>query len=159
MANQRKIRLAAILLTVVATLALGACSGMRQLRNIRFTSCRISSFQPQGLRSANLTLKVGISNPGRDLLVRDLSGVIKKNGTAIARVTGDQYLIYGPRVDEYVLPCSLALEKGISVLKLIEIVGEGDFSAYTMDVTMKLDSGGATRNVKLRRLRISDLIQ
>lgn len=159
MANQRKLRFAAILMAVAATLLLGSCSGMRQLRNIRFTSFRIASFQPQGLRSADITLKMGISNPGGDMLVRDLSGVIKKNGTAIARIVGDEYLVYGPRVDEYVMPCSLALEKGMSIIQLIGIVGEGDFSSYTMDVTFKFISGGTTRNMKIRRLKLSDLIQ
>lgn len=159
MANQRRLRFAAILMAVVATLLLGSCSGMRQVRNIRFTSFRIASFQPRGLRSADLALKVGVSNPGNDLIVRDLSGLIKKNGKAIARLVGDQYLIYGPRVDEYVVPCSLSLEKGVSVLDLIGMIGEGDFSAYTIDVTAKLVSGGTTRNLKIKRLRISDLIQ
>ena len=159
MKNPGKIRFAAFLLAIVATLLLSSCGGMNKVRNLRFTSFRIVSFSPRGLRSADAVLKIGISNPSDDLIVRDLEGVVRKNGTPLARLTGEDVLINGPKIADYTLPCVLALENGVSVVKLIGIIGEGDFSAYTADVTFRLTSGGTTRKVKIKKLKLSDIIR
>lgn len=160
MANRRHIRFVALLLAAVVALGLSSCAGTQQLRRVRYTSFRVLSFNPRGLRSADAVLAVGVMNPGREMRVSRLEGVVKKDGKPFARVVGNDVLVHGASSEVYELPCSLALEEGVSVLSLLGMLGESDFSGYRADLTFRVGAPDAAgRKIKLRNLKLSDIIR
>lgn len=153
-------RIAALLLAAVVVVGLSSCAGMRQLRRVRYTSFRVLSFTPRGLRSADAVLAVGVRNPGPDLCVSRLEGVVKKNGKPFARVTGGDVLLRAASADVHELPCALMLEEGVSVLKLLELLGDSTFDGYRADVTFRVGPPDAPgRKVKIKNLKISDIVR
>ena len=152
-------RIAALLLAAVVVVGLSSCAGMRQLRRVRYTSFRVLSFT-RGLRSADAVLAVGVRNPGPDLRVSRLEGVVKKNGKPFARVTGGDVLLRAASADVHELPCALMLEEGVSVLKLLELLGDSTFDGYRADVTFRVGPPDAPgRKVKIKNLKISDIVR
>ena len=160
MATRRYIRFAAVLLAAVVVLGLSSCAGTRQLRRLRYTSFRVMSFSPRGLRSANAVLAVGVTNPGGDLRVSGLEGVVKKDGKPFAQLIGNDVLLSGSSAEVYELPCTLSLVEGVNILTLLNMLGSGDFSNYRADISMRVGPPGAAgRKVKIKNLKLSDIIR
>ena len=152
-----KARIFRILAIAVIALTAASCGNVR---NIRVTSCNVASVSPNGLRSVNAKLRVGIHNPSMTFTVSDLIGYIRNQDGVIADFTGGPVNVLRKSDMTYDVPCDLTLNGKISLFEVLGVLQTMDLSAYFVDVTANVTTaGGVTRVYKYNDIPLKDLIR
>lgn len=147
-------RLFAVVLTAVM---LSSCGN---LKDIHVTSCNIASISPNGLRSVDAMLRVGVHNPAMTFTVTDVIGYIHNNEGVIANFTGGPVTVMRHTDGIYDVPCSLTLDGKLSLFEVLTVAKTMDLSAYFLDVTAHVTAiGGITKVYEYKDLPLKDIIK
>ena len=149
------------LLRLVALFALvvlsAACSN--KFKEIDVTSCEVASLTPKGFRSVDAVLLVGVHNPTVSFTLSDVTGNVRKDDLVIATFTGGPVTIEKKSDKEYELPCTLMLEEGLSLFKLLSLLKTMDFSGYVVDIAGVVSlSNGLKKNLEYKDIPIDSLM-
>lgn len=143
---------------IVAMVFMASACG--NIRNIRVTSCNIASISPNGLRSVDARLRVGVHNPAMTFTVSDVLGFIHDRDGVIANFTGGPVTVLRKTDAVYELPCSLTLDGKISLFEVLSVVKTMDLSAYFVDVTANVTTaGGITKVYRYKDIPLGDLVR
>lgn len=129
-----------ILVLAVMMLFGTSCS---KVSDISLTSYRIEDFNMRGLRSADVTLSLGIHNPIIQFTLENNSATIYRGGTEIGTVDATDVTIPGKTDGVYQVTGTATLGEGMSILKLMTLARNFNPEEYTVDIhtTIKLKSG------------------
>jgi len=143
---KRFFRIFFILLAII----LGA-SSCGKLKDIKFTSYRIVSVAPTSLKSMDLTMDLGISNPSMELGLSDMKAKVYRHGHQLGTVTLEPVTILSKCEKEYTAKAHIALEPGVSALQVMAYGADFDPAEYTLDIVGKVKlKSGLSKKIQLK---------
>lgn len=146
-------------LAALVTVFFIACS-CGNIRNIHVTSCNVASISPNGLRSVDARLRVGVHNPAMTFTVSDVLGFIHNQDGVIANFTGGPVTVLRKTDAVYDLPCSLTLDGKLSLFEVLTVIKTMDLSSYFVDVTANVTTaGGITKVYRYKDIPLRDIIR
>ena len=89
-----------ILVVLMATVMLGL-TGCNKLKQIRVTSFDIEAVSPQGLRSLNVFVAVGVDNPAFQIGLSEIEGTLKYSGKIIGKLAMDPFTLQAKSAEIY----------------------------------------------------------
>ena len=144
---------------ILAAVLFMACSCCN-IRNIRVTSCNVASISPNGLRSVDARLRVGVHNPAMTFTVSDIIGYIHDGNGVIANFTGGPVTVLRKTDAVYELPCSLTLDGRMSIFDALGALKTMDMSAYFIDITAVVTTaGGVSKVYKYNDLPLMEILR
>lgn len=147
-------RFVAIVAVIFMTCACG------NIRNIHVTSCNVARISPNGLRSVDALLRVGVHNPAMTFTVSDVLGYIHNQDGVVANFTGGPVTVLRKTDAIYELPCSLTLDGKISLFEVLSVIKTMDISAYYVDITANVTTaGGITKVYRYRDIPLRDIVR
>lgn len=150
-------RIVGILLPLALACLLSA-AGCSKVDDIKINSCGVESFTPRGLRAASAVLALEIDNPAFAFGIQDVEGVIKFRGEDIVYFKSDGVDVAKKSVRVYDLPCEANLAGGVSLTRLIGLLG-GPTEDFTADINARVKlKKGLGKTLKFKDLKIDDLL-
>lgn len=123
--------LAVMLLVLVA----GSC---QDYGSVTIDSCSLVSVRPQGLKSIDVVLEAGISNPLSEFDVMGLSGVLKMDGVPYLNVTADDITIMKKSDEKYLLNLHGTICDNVGIMQVLSLAGSFDPDKLTYDASCTL---------------------
>ncbi len=154
---RRKIAyIAAALVLLVAA----GCSPIQKIKNIKVTSAALESLSPNGLRSLDIGVLLGIDNPAMQFTAEDISGTIYRLGEPYVDFTVEPITVKARTAGVYELNASAALRPEISLMTVLGLARNYDLAEFTadVDVTVKLRSG-VGKALKIKNINIKELLE
>ena len=147
-----------ILTVTIIVLMAASCNNVR---NISVTSCNIASISPNGLRSIDAKLRIGIHNPSMaTFTVSDVLGYIHNQDGVIANLTGGTVTVMRKSDLTYDMPCSITLDGKLSLFEVLGVIKTMDLSSYLVDFTANVTTAaGVTKVYKYNDIPLKDLIR
>jgi len=150
-------RILNFLILILTLVCLCSCSADK---GFKISSCSIVSLTPNGLKSVNGVLKLGIVNPLAKVTIMHIDGVIVDKGKVMARFNAESLPLERSReIKYYPLVCGGTIEKGVNVMDLIKLAASRDFSGMTIDLDVKVRLlFGTVKTLKFRDISVSELM-
>lgn len=146
------------LFLLCAALLLSGCAG--SYRDIKVTSCKLTSVTPSGLRSLDAFVTLTIDNPARDLIIRDANGMLKRNGEPFIRIKASDIFVEGKCTKDYKIPLSGHLEGEGGVLSLLSSFGSQDQADYTVDILALISlKSGIRHTFQYKDVPLEDILK
>ncbi len=127
-------------LLVAACLLLSGC--VSKYKKISVSSFELESVVPTSLRSANVVVAVGISNPAPAFQVRDIEATIKRGGEVMGVVTGEPVSVDGKCDRVYRIPLKAQLADGISLMQLLATYKSFNPEDFYLDLHARANVAG-----------------
>ena len=145
-----------LVLVLLAVLSLAGCASVK---DIAVTSCSVVSVSPQGLRSADAVLALGIKNPLMAFTIKGLDGTIHKGDQTFATFSTSSLAVDRKCTKVYLMDCTGSLDKSVSLRDLLKIAASRDFEGYAIDLTMNVRlRWGIGKTLHFNNLMITDLM-
>ena len=128
------------LLLLLASFVLTGC--VSKYKKIKVTSFELESVVPSSLRSANVVVDVGISNPAPAFQVRDIEATVKQNGNVMGLVTGEPVSVDGKCERVYRIPLQAQLAEGVGLMQLLATYKSFNPEEFTIDLHARANVAG-----------------
>ena len=138
--NYMKKALRISFLLVAACLLLSGC--VSKYKKISVSSFELESVVPTSLRSANVVVAVGISNPAPAFQVRDNEAPIKRGEVVMGVVTGEPVSVDGKCDRVYRIPLQAQLADGISLMQLLATYKSFNPEEFCLDLHARANVAG-----------------
>jgi len=141
--------LSALVAVFAAIMLLPSCS---RFKDVTITSCDIVSLSPNGLKSVDVVLNVGVHNPASSFTVQDLKGTIHEADKVLAEFSAEPVTV-GKKCDRvYEVRGSVTIVGKISFFDVMELLQTRDFSRFLFDA----DADVKLANGPHRKLTLKD---
>ena len=147
-----------IILLGAAMLTLTGCS---KYKEIRPTSFKLESVSPKGLRSIDVEMSVGISNPAGQLTISDFSGEVEHSGKVLGKLTLAPLNLM-PRVDTvYRVSGRVDLSNELSIIQALSYVRKPQqLKEATVDLKAKAKlKCGLSKNLQYEDIPVEKLLK
>ena len=135
--------LLAVVAAVLACLLAGGCS-VSQIKNIKLVSAGVKYILPTSFSTFDAMLELGIDNPAMTFNVNRIDGLITVDEVPFATFTAGEMTVEGRRILRYELPCSIALEPGISLLDVLKLSTRRTLDGIKADINLNVASKNGT---------------
>jgi len=143
------------LLVLLMTLFAASSCGDSFRKKVHLQSYRVKYVVPTSARSADLVVKLEIENETVGFTVTKIGGQIKLNEEPIARFTADDIVLKARTTEVYELPVKAELCDGVSILRVLMLVGLGGTDGLTADIDAKVSKAGLSKKVSVKDKPIS----
>lgn len=156
------IRISRLFVAFVLSLSmflLDSCGVVKKAHDIEITSVGVKSISPNGLKSIDGVLLVGVDNPTIAFTIKTFEGTVYKNGQPFATYSGGPISVKKKSSDVYELPATLNIDPSVSIFNIISLATSMNFEGFTTDVAAKvaLKSGLAT-TLTYKDMKIDELL-
>lgn len=136
-----------------------SCTAVKKAHDIEITSVDVKSISPNGLKSIDGVLMIGVDNPTIAFTIKTIEGTVYKDGQVFATYSGGPISVKRKSVDVYELPATLNIDPSVSIFNLLRLATSMDFEGFTTDVAAKvaLKSGLAT-TLTFKDMKINELL-
>lgn len=149
-------RLIPILIACLALLS--GCA--RPLVDTRITDADLVSLSPTGLRTADATVRLTVSNPGPAFTLRDIHGTVKLSGDPLLNLTTDDVTVDRHRDSTYVMSLHGELDGSVSVLQFLLTPHEWNPDELTVDLSARVGLGSSSgKTLEYKDIPLRNLIQ
>lgn len=154
--NKRNAILCALLACMMPVLV--SC-GTKSLKDIKMTSCNVSSFTPKGLTSFDATVDLGVDNPSVQFALSKMYAVVKMNGSPCIHLTADDVTI-APRTEQvYPLTLHGTMDGGFNPFSLLGLLEGSGLEQMTIDVKYHgALKSGLGKDFEYKDIPLTDLI-
>lgn len=136
------------------------CSCVNSYKNIKITDCQLHSVTPTGLRALDAMVTLTVDNPATDLIIRDVHGMIKRDGEAFLKVTASDIFVEGKCVKDYRVPLNGELMGEGGMLSLFTSLSGNTQAAYTVDIVALISlKSGLRRTFEYKDIPMEDLLK
>ena len=142
--NLRNVKRIGIFLLSFLLLVSGGC---RKYEQIRIVSGKVESLNMSGFRSADIVLKVEVSNPAGKVVLEEASGVVKHFGKVLGRVSLAPLELRARWTGEYRVEAKITLDKGVSFMDMMSMMDVRRLRECTVDISAK----GKASGVKVKK--------
>lgn len=135
---------------IVAALVL-SLNSCKKIKDISVTSVKLEAISPEGLRSLNVFLAVGIDNPAMQIELTEIQGALKHSGKVLGRLAMDPVKLQARSAEIYHLRANVSLAEGAGLKDLMVLMDEKALNECMIDISVrpKLKSGlSAPINIK-----------
>ena len=155
-------RFRGILLLLCAATLLWSCGDIKNVNNIKLSSCGVKYITPTSLRSMTGVLLLEIDNPSFNFTVSDVEGCVKFSDRKMLLFTAGEVPVQRHSIQVYELPCTVTLAEGASLLDILIVASKGNLKGLKADVDVQaaLKKNGVLRApFRFRDLDLQELSQ
>lgn len=146
------------LLILLAIVALAA--GCNKIREINVTSFQVESFSPNGLRSVDAVVAIGVHNPTVAFTISDLKGTVRKGDGVLAVLDGGPVAVEKKSDRVYRVPCSVTLGESLSFFQVLSLLKNMDLDGCVVDVSALVSlSNGLKKTLEYKDIPVRDLLE
>ena len=138
-----------LILASIAIMA-AACGS---IKDIAVTSCKLASISPNGLKSVDAVLDIGIHNPTIAFTLSDVTGKVHDEDNVVVTFGGGPISIDKKSDNVYQLPCSATIGSEVSLFRILNLLKNKDFEHYKIDIEGDVILSGKVK----KHLRIKDI--
>lgn len=150
--NIRKLFLLIACLTV--TILSSSCASSFR-KKVHIQSYGVKYVVPTSARSADVMLQVGVENETVGFSVTDIHGVIKMDQDSIATFTAQDVALKGKSTEVYDVPVQAELCEGVSIIRILLMVGAGETEGLSADVDARVAKAGISKRFSVRDKKIN----
>lgn len=133
---------------------LAAASSCVDVRKLDIRKCYPVAITPHGLSSFGITLRTVVDNTGKGVELSDMTITVHtRDKQKLMFITAEPVSIGGFGESRFNLDCRANFYEGFSILKLKDILDEGDYDDYRADITVRVAQEGK----KGQLIRIPDI--
>ena len=147
MKTLRRIHLAVAAAALTCLMA-GSC-GVSKIKDIKLVQAGVKYIIPTSLRTFDAVLELGVDNPAMTFNVSGIDGIIRVDEVPFATFTAGEMRVEGKQIIRYELPCSIALEPGISLLDVLKLSTRRSLDGIKADVNLNVASKNGTLKAPL----------
>ena len=145
-------------LIVIAIFALAA-SSCSKIHDISITSYKITSLSLNGVKSANVTLELGVHNPTLQFSLTDNHAIIYHKGEALGMVDATDVTVPARCDGVYPVTGTATLADNTSILKVMTLARNFNAEDYTVDLyTVIVLKNGTKIKYNKKSLPLTDFI-
>lgn len=139
-------RFRGILMLLVVVILFSGCNDIKNINNIKLSSCGVKYITPTSLRSMTGVLLLEIDNPSMNFTVSDVEGCVKFSERKMLLFTAGEVPVQRHSIQVYELPCSVNLADKVSYLDIMAVAAKSSYEGLTADVDLRvtLKSGVGT---------------
>lgn len=157
MQNFKKTLLVRSLAVLAALFAIVACGSVK---DIAVTSCDIVSIAPNGLKSVDVVLALGIHNPTIAFSLSDVEGVLYNDTHELATFGGGPLDVAKKSDDVHELSCYASLTDQVSLFEVLNLVRTRDFNGYKIDVSGVVTlANGIKKTLRFKEMDVNELME
>lgn len=135
-------------------------TGCNKIKQIRVTSCKVEAISPEGLRSLNVFLAVGIDNPALQIGLSEIDGSLKHSGKIIGKLGMDPFVLQARSAEIYHLRANLSLADGASLMDLMVLTDKEKLYECMVDVSVKATlKGGVSKTIRINDIPLKKLLE
>lgn len=142
--NLCEVKRIGIFLLAVLLLSIAGC---RKYEQIRILSGEVESLKMNGLRSADVILKVEVANPAGRIVLEDVKGTLKYFGKVLGKVSLAPFELRPRSTEEYLVEVRVSLDRGVGLMELMNMMNADRLMECKVDISAKGKSAG----VKIKR--------
>lgn len=150
--NIRKLFLLVACLAV--TILSSSCASSFR-KKVHIQSYGVKYVVPTSARSADVMLQVGVENETVGFSVTDIHGVIKMDQDSIATFTAQDVALKGKSTEVYDVPVQAELCEGVSIIRILLMVGAGETEGLSADVDARVAKAGISKRFSVRDKKIN----
>lgn len=150
--NIRKLFLLVACLAV--TLLSSSCTSSFR-KKVHIQSYGVKYVVPTSARTADVMLQVGVENETVGFSVTDIHGVIKMDQDSIATFTAQDVALKGKSTEVYDVPVQAELCEGVSIIRILLMVGAGETEGLSADVDARVAKAGISKRFSVRDKKIN----
>lgn len=147
-------RILPALLILLTVLSASSCTGSFR-KKVHLQSYRVKYVVPTSARTADLVVKLEVENKTVGFTVTDINGQIKLDDVPLARFKADDLYLQAHSTETYELPIKAELCEGISILRILMLVGLGGTDGLTADIDARVAKAGLSKKVSVKDKPIS----
>jgi len=135
-----------------------ASSSCSKIHDISLTSYRIDNFAMKGLRSADITLSLGVHNPTLQFTLQDNHANVYREGIMIGTIDATDVTVPARTDGVYQVTGTVNLAENMSLMKVMALASRFNPDEYTVDIFTKIvTKHGMKVNVEKVGMPLSDL--
>ena len=139
-----------ILVVLMAAVMLGL-TGCNKLKQIRVTSFDIEAVSPQGLRSLNVFVAVGVDNPAFQIGLSEIEGTLKYSGKIIGKLAMDPFTLQAKSAEIYHLKALVSLAEGAGLRDLAVLMDQEALNECQVDIQVRPElKSGLAKTITLK---------
>lgn len=150
--NIRKLFLLVACLAV--TILSSSCASSFR-KKVHIQSYGVKYVVPTSARTADVMLQVGVENETVGFSVTDIHGVIKMDQDSIATFTAQDVALKGKSTEVYDVPVQAELCEGVSIIRILLMVGAGETEGLSADVDARVAKAGISKRFSVRDKKIN----
>ena len=152
--NECKMKRTSLLMLFFLLLFQTACHKYEQ---IQIVSGKVESLNMNGLRSVDLKMEVGVSNPAGRIVFEEVNGTLKHFGKVLGNVSLAPFELCPKTVREYSIDAKIVLDKGMTFVELMSFTDVKKIKECTIDISAKGKASGVKikkeyKNIPLKKL-------
>ena len=124
-------------------------------KKVHIQSYGVKYVVPTSARSADVMLQVGVENETVGFSVTDIHGVIKMDQDSIATFTAQDVALKGKSTEVYDVPVQAELCEGVSIIRILLMVGAGETEGLSADVDARVAKAGISKRFSVRDKKIN----
>ena len=140
-------RIGGFLRIIVLAILVINMSGCRKYEQIQILYGKVESLNMSGLRSADLIIDVGLSNPAGKIIINDAVGTLKHFGKVIGNVTLAPLTLDARTSTSYKVEARVELAKTMGIMEIMRFADIRRLEECTVDVSLK----GKASGIKLKK--------
>ena len=139
-----------LLIACLAVTILSSSCASSFRKKVHIQSYGVKYVVPTSARSADVMLQVGVENETVGFSVTDIHGVIKMDQDSIATFTAQDVALKGKSTEVYDVPVQAELCEGVSIIRILLMVGAGETEGLSADVDARVAKAGISKRFSVR---------
>ena len=144
-----------LLIACLAVTILSSSCASSFRKKVHIQSYGVKYVVPTSVRSADVMLQVGVENETVGFSVTDIHGVIKMDQDSIATFTAQDVALKGKSTEVYDVPVQAELCEGVSIIRILLMVGAGETEGLSADVDARVAKAGISKRFSVRDKKIN----
>lgn len=144
-----------LLIACLAVTILSSSCASSFRKKVHIQSYGVKYVVPTSARSADVMLQVGVENETVGFSVTDIHGVIKMDQDSIATFTAQDVALKGKSTEVYDVPVQAELCEGVSIIRILLMVGAGKTEGLSADVDARVAKAGISKRFSVRDKKIN----
>lgn len=144
-----------LLIACLAVTILSSSCASSFRKKVHIQSYGVKYVVPTSARSADVMLQVGVENETVGFSVTDIHGVIKMDQDSIATFTAQDVALKGKSTEVYDVPVQAELCEGVSIIRILLMVGAGETEGLSADVNARVAKAGISKRFSVRDKKIN----
>ena len=147
------------ILIAMLVFVLSSLTGCNRYEQITVTSGEIESVALDGMKAANVSLRLGIDNPAGKVILESAEGTVKHFGKVIGKVTLAPMTLL-PRCNaEYQVNARLELAPGLKLMEILNLVAPAKIEEMVVDLSFEVKAAGMKVRKNINDVPLKKLLE
>ena len=150
----------AIKFIVLLTLAAAGVSGCaNKFKKVSITSAALESVFPDGLRSFNAVVSIGINNPAPTFDILHLHADVFRDSAAVLHADAENIAVDGRSERTYRIPVKGSFDPGLPLLQLAIMAKNFKPEEYTVSISARARVAGIGKDLAYEGIPLASLLK